>query len=147
VGILGKLLGTDKAVTNIIDTVGRVVDDFHYSGEEKAADKAKAVSEGRAMIVEWLQSTTGSRLARRIIALSFTFIFLLMHMISTTMIVASGWVEAARSKQLVASSQVLDERLVSMTGAMMLILAFYFAAPHMGAIVQGAMQKFSGDKP
>ena len=146
-GILGKLLGTDKAVTNIIDTVGRVVDDFHYSGEEKAADKAKAVSEGRAMIVEWLQSTTGSRLARRIIALSFTFIFLLMHMISTTMIVASGWVEAARSKQLVASSQVLDERLVSMTGAMMLILAFYFAAPHMGAIVQGAMQKFSGDKP
>ena len=146
-GILGKLLGTDKAVTNIIDTVGRVVDEFHYSGEEKAADKAKAVSEGRAMIVEWLQSTTGSRLARRIIALSFTFIFLLMHMISTTMIVASGWVEAARSKQLVASSQVLDERLVSMTGAMMLILAFYFAAPHMGAIVQGAMQKFSGDKP
>jgi heme/copper-type cytochrome/quinol oxidase subunit 1 len=146
-GILGKLLGTDTAVTNIISTVGKVVDDFHYSEGEKAEDKAKAVSEGRAMIVEWLQSTTGSRLARRIIALSFTFVFLLMHMISTVMVVTSGWVEAARATQLVTSSQVLDERLVSMTGAMMLILAFYFAAPHMGAIVQGAMKKFSGDKP
>jgi len=145
-GVLGKLLGTDKAVTNIIDTVGRVVDEFHYSGEEKAADKAKAVSEGRAMIVEWLQSTTGSRLARRIIALSFTLIFLLMHMISTTMIVVSGWADEALANQLVVSSEVLDERLVSMTGAEMLILGFYFAAPHLGAIVEGAMGKFSGDK-
>jgi hypothetical protein len=33
-----------------------------------------------------------------------------------------------------------------MKGAVMLILAFYFATPHMGSIVQGALDKFSGKK-
>ena len=31
-----------------------------------------------------------------------------------------------------------------MNGAMMLILGFYFAAPYMGSIVEGAMKKFGG---
>jgi hypothetical protein len=31
-----------------------------------------------------------------------------------------------------------------MNGAVMLILGFYFAAPYMGKMVDGAMAKFSG---
>jgi len=33
-----------------------------------------------------------------------------------------------------------------LNGAVMLILAFYFAAPHMGAMIGQAMDKFGGKK-
>ena len=50
------------------------------------------------------------------------------------------------SIRLVESSKIIAERAESMNGAMMLILGFYFAAPHIGQIVTGAMDKFSGKK-
>ena len=42
------------------------------------------------------------------------------------------------------SSDAIDGRTEQMTGAMMLILGFYFAAPHLGKVIDGAMNKFSG---
>jgi len=41
------------------------------------------------------------------------------------------------------SAKIINESAQSMNGAMMLILAFYFAAPHMGDIAKAALNKFS----
>ena len=43
------------------------------------------------------------------------------------------------------SAQIIGDYAEQMNGAMMLILAFYFAAPHMGSIVKGALDKFGGN--
>jgi hypothetical protein len=48
--------------------------------------------------------------------------------------------------QVSQSAMAIGERADSMTGAMMLILAFYFAAPHMDKIVGAALGKFGGNK-
>ena len=44
------------------------------------------------------------------------------------------------------SARVLESNADMMSGAVMLILAFYFAAPHMDKIVEGALNKFGGNK-
>jgi hypothetical protein len=49
-------------------------------------------------------------------------------------------------EKLIASSAALDDKADRMSGAVMLILAFYFAAPHMDKIVVGALEKFGGGK-
>ncbi len=57
-------------------------------------------------------------------------------------------VEGAMSvyEKTIASSAALDAKADRMSGAVMLILAFYFAAPHMDKIVVGALEKFGGKK-
>jgi hypothetical protein len=58
--------------------------------------------------------------------------------------VVAVWVD--QPDKFVESSRILGDYAENMNGAMMLILAFYFAAPHMDKIVGGAMNKFSGTK-
>jgi len=143
--ILGKLFGTTDAVNTTIETVGRVVDDFVYTDEEEAGDKMRAQTEGREFLIRWLESTSGSRLARRVIALTVTFSWVMMFFIGAGLDIASVWaIESA--EKLAQSSKLLDARAGQMNGAVMLILGFYFAAPHLGDIAKGALEKFGGNK-
>lgn len=144
-GWLGKLFGTSDAVKEIIDAGARIADEFHYSDEEKAEDKAAATTEARRMVLEWMANTQGQNLSRRIIALSITGTWLLTHMISTSFAFGAIWA-GKRQEQMVDSSALLDARLDGMTGAVMLILGFYFAAPYMGDIAKGALDRFGGKR-
>ena len=138
---LGKLFGTDKAAEKLLDTGKQLLDDAFYTEAERAESAAQDRSEVRKMLVEWMANTQGQNLSRRIIALSITGFWLLMHVISTAMVVSAVWVEQATNDKLSFSSQILDERIDGMTAAVMLILGFYFAAPYMGDIAKGALQR------
>ena len=48
--------------------------------------------------------------------------------------------------KLIAASAVINESAQQMNGAVMLILGFYFAAPHMGDIAKVDMQRFGKQK-
>jgi hypothetical protein len=56
--------------------------------------------------------------------------------------VVAIWV--ANSDKLIESANIIGGYAEKMNGAVMLILGFYFAAPYMGKMVDGAMAKFSG---
>jgi hypothetical protein len=64
-----------------------------YTDQEKAGDYAAATSEARLMVVRWMEATQGQNLARRIIALAITAVWLLMYLIKTAGAVVSVWVE------------------------------------------------------
>ena len=142
-GFLGKLFGTDKAIEKGIDAVTNGFDKLIYTGEEKAEDQAKSVTEARMMVIEWMKSTQGQNLARRLLALVITGTWLIMYILSAAFDIASIW-SVKHLDDFQATADAIGARATEMNGAMMLILGFYFAAPHMSAIVGSAMKKFSG---
>lgn len=138
---IGKLFGSDKALEKVVDTASGLLDEAFYTKEEKAADKAAARDKAQGMVVEWLQASTGSRLARRVIAFAITFTWLGMFWMASMLSFLEIWA-GKRADKLAASSALVDGRADAMTSAVMLILGFYFAAPYMGDLARGALEKF-----
>jgi hypothetical protein len=142
---VGKLLGSDKAASSLIDNVSKGLDKIYYSEEEKAEDKAEAKKEASALLIKWLEATQGSNLARRLIALTVTGIWASQYVASMLMFAVIPWVDVTSTVEALNASAVsLQESGEQIDGAMMLVLGFYFAAPHLGTIVTSAMDKFSG---
>lgn len=145
--LLGKLLGTDKATQTVIERGFELVDKSFYTKQEQGEAALRAEAEARGMIVEWLRSTSGSRLARRILAFMITGTWLFLFLSATGMSFASIWVDdSLTGARLTASATMIDGRIETMTSAVMLILGFYFAAPYMGDIAKGALEKFGKSK-
>ena len=73
-----------------------------------------------------------------------------MFLFATLMSFLAIWVDpaipadggASTAQLMQASAALIDGRTERMTGAVMLILGFYFAAPYMGDLAQGALERF-----
>ncbi len=137
---MGKIFGTEKAITAVIDNVSNGLDKLVYTKEEKAEDAAKDRASARAMVINWMESTKGQNLARRLIALCIVSVWLLQYLSCMALSVIGIW--ASSPDKIITSAQVIGTFAERMNGAVMLILGFYFAAPYMGSIVKGAMDKF-----
>jgi len=143
----GKVFGTDKALAGIVDGVSSGLDKLVYTDEEKADDHAKSVTEARQLVVDWMRSTQGQNLARRLIALSITGVWLMQYVVAWLMDIIAIFVGNAATRKLITeASTATDSRADTMVGAVMLILAFYFAAPHMGDIASAALGKMKRDR-
>jgi hypothetical protein len=160
-GILGKIFGTDKAIESGLNMIYKAGDALFYTDQEKAADKENKIKQVHQFMNDWMETTKGQNIARRTLAISITFVWLSMYIVSTLMGVAAPWLDSAiplndlgvaiegyvsTYDKLMASSFALDNKADRMSGAVMLILAFYFGAPYMGKIVEGALSKFGGNK-
>lgn len=141
-GWLGKLFGSSTASEKVVDSISNGLDKLIYTDEEKAEDISRDRSEGRRMFLQWIESTQGSNLARRFIALCVTCIWALQYVVSTFMLTLIPWYPE-KGEQLLKSATSLQQSGEQITGAMMLVLAFYFSATHMGKFVDAAMSKFS----
>jgi hypothetical protein len=143
---IGKIFGTDKALTAMVEGARSGIDKLIYTGEEKADDAAKDRSEARQMIIAWMASTSGQNIARRLIALSIVGVWLMQFVSMNLLSVVAVWIDKAVADKMIESATIIGGFADKMSGAVMLILAFYFAAPYMGSMVQGAMDKFAGKK-
>jgi len=139
--LIGKMFGTEKALGSIVEGVSKGLDALVYTDEEKAGDAAKERTEARQMVVSWMKSTQGQNLARRLIALSITGVWLSMYLLAVLFNMVAVFSEQS-AEQFVAVSTIAQDSANDMNGAVMLILAFYFAAPHMGDIAKAALTKF-----
>lgn len=140
-GLFSRLFGAPEAVTKVVDEVSKGIDALVYTDEEKAGDAAKDRSEARKMVVSWMAATSGQNIARRLIALSITGVWLAMYLMSVMLQMVGVW-WAGGAEQLKATSAIALSAATDMNGAVMLILAFYFAAPHMGDIAASAINRF-----
>lgn len=137
----GKLFGTDAAITSTIGAVKDGLDALVYTDEEKATDAARERSEARSMIVQWMQATQGQNLARRLISLAITGVWLLQYVIATiASSIAVFWTDQMINLNKLAAVQIGTAE--QMNGPVMLILAFYFAAPHMGEFATAIIGRF-----
>lgn len=146
---LGRLFGSDKALETAVTHVATGLDKLVYTKEERAEDAAKAVTEARSMLVEWFRNSQGQNLARRFLALMIAATWLGMYLLAAGLDIAIIWNapvtvdgQMIPDPRLTASADSIGDRATQMNGAMMLILGFYFAAPHLSQIVGGAMNRF-----
>jgi len=141
---VGRIFGTDKAAESLINNVSSGLDKLVYTDEEKADKHAADVSEARKMILGWLSATSGQNLARRVLALLVAGVWTGFYAASAAVAVAAIWAsDPTIVEKLAETGKVFSDRAGQMNGAMMLILGFYFAAPHLNQIVGVAMNKFS----
>lgn len=140
-GFIGKLFGTEKALSSVVDGVSKGLDKLVYTDEEKAGDAAKDRTEARRMIIRWMEATQGQNLARRLIALSITSTWLLQYLSAQLCGAVAVW--SNQPERWLETAGVMTKGAESMSSAVMLILAFYFAAPHMGGIAKAVTAKFT----
>lgn len=139
----GKVFGTDEAIKGAVDAVRDGLDALVYTDEEKAVAASKERSEARSMLVGWMEATQGQNLARRLISLCITGVWLFQYIVAQMAAsLALFWETKADSLNKLA--QLNTKAGDDMSGAVMLILAFYFAAPHMGDFAQAIIGKFKG---
>lgn len=142
----GKIFGSEKALTGIVDGVTNGIDALVYTDEEKAGDAAADRSEARKMVVGWMDATQGQNLARRLISLTITAVWLMMYLISVLVGMVAIFVNddgVVTADKLNAVGTIAKSAAMDMNPAVMLILAFYFAAPHMGDIAKAVTGKFT----
>lgn len=108
-GLLGKIFGSDKVIESGI----KLIDSFHTSTEEEIAAKTKAK-------VEIMQAYAPFKLAQRVIAFSFTFVYLSCFGLVLAFTLTDRVTDADKVKQVLEDFQI--------GWAMMIILSFYFAA-------------------
>lgn len=140
--LLGKMLGSEKALGSAIGAVKDGLDALVYTDEEKAQDAAKERAAAREMVVGWMQATQGQNLARRFIALVVTMIWAAQYVVAIILDAAMPFADQANQVALSQTADAIRSGGEQVTGAFMLVIGFYFAAPHLSAIVGGAMDKF-----
>lgn len=150
INLVKRIFGSPEIVKESLGILRDAGDVIWYTEEEKAQDAAKRSQLADRLLLDWMESSKGQNLARRLLAVTLAGIWASMFLLGTVgdMIAPflalhsdPAFIEAWRE-----SSNAIGERTEQMTGAMMLILGFYFAAPHLDKIVGKAIEKFSGDK-
>ena len=150
---LGKLFGTDAAATELVKSTASGLDYLFHTGQEKSEEQMEMTKFAGNMFIEWQKNTQGQNLARRILALSIAFTWLAQYWASGIVNIMAANAPPDETGRLERISEAIGGNADAMTGAMMLLLGFYFAAPHMDKIVGAAMTKFSkvdigkNDKP
>ena len=142
----GRLFGTEKSLNTAVEAVRDGLDALVYTDEEKAQDAAKARTEARNMVVRWMEATQGQNLARRLLALSIGLVWLGLKVLSVLLGMVAVFVDnlgAVTAEKLNSVALIASQGSNDMESAVMLILAFYFAAPHMGQIANAVTNKFA----
>lgn len=116
-GLLGKIFGSEKVIGKTID----LIDSFHTSTEEQieAATKSK---------VALLEAYAPFKLAQRVLAFSFTFVYLSCFALVLGYTLVDQVADAEKVKQVLEDFQI--------GYAMLIILAFYFG----GGAAEGILQ-------
>lgn len=160
---IGKLFGSSKAAEKMVDATISGLDKLFYTSEEKSQDRMEMDKFAGNMFIEWQKNTQGQNISRRVLALGIAFTWLFQYWVSMLLNVYASTLSPTISKnnaggigneqiinphvsQIENISDAVGNNADAMTGAMMLLLGFYFAAPHMGAIVGSAMKKFGSVK-
>lgn len=141
-GFVGRLLGSDKALSKVVDGVSEGLDKLVYTDEERADAAAAERKAGREMVVEWMRNTQGQNIARRLIALCITAVWLWMYLIAAIAGMVAVFADEPEKMRLLA--EVARGNADEMSGPIMLILSFYFAAPHMADLTKGVLAKWQG---
>ena len=105
--VLAKIFGSGDVIKSGID----LIDSMHTSTEEEVAAKTKAKT-------EMLNAYAPFKLAQRVIAFSFTFVYLACFSLVLGFTLADMTTDADKVKQVLEDFQI--------GYAMLIILAFYF---------------------
>lgn len=152
-GFVAKMFGSQKAGEKIIDGVVDGIDKLWYTDEEKAGDAAQAKREGMAVYMKWLESTSGSRIARRLLAVGAFSIWAVEHITAVVMRVLSNWFGDVTTlvdgttvivNKLSLSADYLTATALEMQTLVAVVFAFYFGGPVLVDASANMLKKWAG---
>lgn len=139
-GLIGRLLGSEKALGKIVSSVSNGLDKLRYTAEEKAQDQAALLQRqadirlrAQEQVIEWQKATAGQNVTRRVIALLIVGIWASAYLVRLAMLVAAVWWDT-NAVQLKEAARLIDTGISDIEPSMMLVLGFYFA---LGGITDG----------
>ena len=141
---LANMFGSAKVGEKLVDNISSGIDKMWYTAEEKAEDVAKARTEGFQVYTEWLKSTSGSRLARRFIALITVGIWALEHIGAVFM--AQLGVFLDDPDKFIKASEMLAGYASDNNALVGVVLLFYFGGPAATEGVKGLVTKWVDKK-
>lgn len=161
---LGALFGSQKAGEALVDNIAKAADKLIYTSEEKAEDAAKARTEGFQVYMAWLESTSGSRLARRFIALIVTVPWALAQGTSWVLQAVAPFITGVEKIQTLQNGQVVEQlvmasdKWLAAANAMAanasannslvgVVLLFYFGGPAAVDAARGLVEKWVNRTP
>tara|TARA_R110000744_G_scaffold268172_1_gene381853 strand:- start:6928 stop:7386 length:459 start_codon:yes stop_codon:yes gene_type:complete len=148
INLFKRIFGSPEIIKESLSLIRDAGDVIWYTEEEKAQDAARRGAQSDKLLIDWMESSKGQNLARRMLAVMLASVWMLMFLLSTLGDMIAPFLALHSDPAFMdawrESSDAIDGRTEQMTGAMMLILGFYFAAPHLGKVIDGAMNKFSG---
>ena len=139
---LGKLFGTDKAGEAIVDGATSAIDKIWYTEEEKAEDAAQAKREAAAVYMKWLESTSGSRLARRMIAFLVTTPWALANFVAMVLRASAPFFPES-AEVINASASALTEDAAKNNSLVGVVLLFYFSGPVAAESIKTLTEKWA----
>lgn len=127
-----RLWDTPDVISKGVDAVIKTGDALVYTEEEKAEFGQRV----RDWLLKWQQATSGQNLARRLIAVSVTFVWLLEAIVTAVLCV---W--AALKPEILPAASAMAEQFARLSVIEGLILTFYFAPNKIGEAVAKARSK------
>ena len=153
IGVLGKILGSEKAFGKVFDAAKGAIDKAVYTKQEKAEHSEKLELmrfEQHAKLadqaVKWMEATSGQNITRRILAIMIFGIWFLSYFVALVMSVASVFVKVTAATQLRTAAAMLNDHISDIEGILMLVAVFYFGSPHVQGVVD-VLTKRMGSKP
>ena len=126
-GILGSLFGGANTGAEIVKGVSNAFDELIHTDQEEAEEAAQARREGYAVHMSWLESTSGSRVARRLIALLVTGIWAIEHIASVILGTIAVWMD--EPARFIEASGMLARHAAENNTLVGVVLLFYFGGP------------------
>ena len=145
-GLFSRIFAGEEVIAETVRAARDGLDALVFTEEEKATAAAADRAAARKMVVSWMEATSGQNLARRWLSIAITTVWLGQYLAAQAFTVFTIWVPVERRVAYRETAKLMADYAENMNGAVMLILAFYFAAPHMDKIIVGAMEKF-GRRP
>lgn len=162
-GFIKRMFGSAESGAKLIDGAIDGIDKLYYSPEEKAEDAREAKKEVMGIYMEWMKTTTGSRLARRFIAQVVTVPWAIAHLLSTLFDAISPLITGVTTIKVVVEGKVVEQVVMnadkyqqaadslsdnaSENNALVgVVLLFYFGGPAAVEGVQGMVTKWADRK-
>lgn len=145
--VFGKIFNSDKAIEKGIDAMTQGLDKIWYTKEEQAdaaearwAAQHAARLKGQEMLISWIQASQGQNLARRWLTVNITSVWLVQMLLGMVFAIASVW--ADEPDRLLSTAGILQGYAAEMGTIVLIIILFYFAAPHMGEALNILLSRF-----
>ena len=137
---LGRLFGSEGAVEGVIGGARAGIDALVYTEEERENDAKVERAQARSLLIEWLRNTQGQNLARRCIALIVVSMWAFMYFMAAVLSALSGWLGA----EFMESAVTLQRFATGMSTELLVVLAFYFSATHLGKLIDLGIMRTKG---
>lgn len=144
--VMGKIFVSEKSVEKAIDSVTSGIDKIWYTKEERADNEEarwnkqfEARAKAQELMLDWMKASQGHNVARRWLTVQITRVWLWQMILGMAFAVASVW--AKEPDRLLATAGIMQGYAAEMGAIVMIIVLFYFAAPHMGEALNILLQR------